>query len=139
MPRTTPIKNKSANLSEIGSSGLRIFGGQISEEQLRQLSGLKGSKVYAEMADNDSTVGAIIFVIDKLLRNVDWEVKPVDASPAAEDAADFVKSCKDDMEHSWSDFISEALSMLVFGFAPHGIVYKIRAGEDFTDSRYFSK
>ena len=129
----------SANLSEIGSTGLTQYGGQISEEMLRQLAGTRGVKTFADMRDNDDTVGAMLFIIDKLLRNVDWKVEPADESPAAEEVSDFVHSCMHDMEHSWGDLISEILSMLVFGWSVHEIVYKIRSGMDTTDKAYFSE
>jgi hypothetical protein len=45
----------------------------------------------------------------------------------------------DDMEHSWGDFISEVLSMLVFGWSAHEIVYKIRSGTDTTNKSYHSE
>jgi len=32
----------------------------------------------------------------------------------------------EDMEHSWMDFIVEALSMFIYGWAWHEIVYKVR-------------
>ena len=125
MARTTG-KKPSANLTEIGGTGLRAFGGVIGEEFLRQLQGAKGLKIYREMSDNDPIIGSILFIIDKLLRNVTWKVNPTDDSPAAKEEADFVSSCMIDMEHSWEEFISELLSMLIYGFSLHEIVYKIR-------------
>lgn len=129
----------SASLSEIGSTGLQAYGGIISEEQLRKLSGISGVKVFAEMRDNDDTVGAVLFIIDKLLRNVEWTVEPADDSPAAEECADFAHSCMHDMEHSWADFISEILSMLVFGWSAHEVVYKKRSGMETTNPSYYSE
>jgi hypothetical protein len=139
MARTIPPKSSKANLSEMGSSGLRAFGNQISEEFLRQLSGIKGMKTYGEMRDNDPTIGAILFIIDKLLRNVKWTVTPADNSPAAASEALFLTQCKDDMEHSWEDLISEILSMLVYGFAPIEKVYKMRQGLATKDKKFRSK
>ena len=129
MARTTkPTAAKTPSLSEIGTTGSRAFGGQISEEFLKQLAGLKGIKVYVEMRDNDPTIGAILFIIEKLLRNVKWKTEAASKDPAAQEADDFLKECMYDMEHSWEDMISEITSMLTFGFAPLEKVYKVRAG-----------
>lgn len=138
--RTAPIRKATApNLSELGSTGLKNYGGVINEETLRQLAGQKGIKTFAEMRDNDDTVGAVLFIIDKLLRNVKWTVKPANETPEAQDCAEFMESCMHDMEHSWADFISEVLSMLVFGWSPHEIVYKIRGGMDTSNPSYYSE
>src|SRR5262249_15553270 len=40
------------------------------------------------------------------------------------------ESLMDDMSHTWEDLVTENLSMLPFGFAPHEIVYKKRLGRD---------
>lgn len=138
MPPNRQPRKSSPNLTEVGSSGLLQYGGIINEEFLRNLAGVRGVKIYAEMRDNDDTVGAVMFIIDKLLRNVPWKVPPVDQSPAAIECADFTKTCMDDMEHSWGDFISEVMSMLVFGWSGHEIVYKIRAGYDNENPSYHS-
>lgn len=135
----TPITKASPDMREIGSSGLHAYGGMISEEKLRQLQGSKGVKTYAEMRDNDDTVGAVLFIIDKLLRNVEWKAKPADESDEALECAEFTESCMHDMDHSWADFISEVLSMLPFGWSACEIVNKIRGGMDVTDPRYFSQ
>lgn len=129
----------SPNLSEIGSSGLITYGGQISEESLRKLAGVRGIKTFAEMRDNDDTVGAILFIIDKLLRNVDWTAEPADESPESKRIADFLDSCTKDMEHSWGDMISEILSMLPFGWSSHEIVYKVRTGLETENPSYYSE
>lgn len=139
MGRITKVEQPKPNLSEIGSTGLTKYGGQISEEMLRQLAGTRGVKTFADMRDNDDTVGAFLFIIDRLLRNVEWEVKPAEETPEAHDVAEFVDSCMHDMEHSWADLISEILSMLVFGWSTHEIVYKIRAGMDTTNKSYYSE
>lgn len=136
---TRTVSKVSPNMSEIGSSGLTTYGGQISEEKLRQLVGTKGIKVFAEMRDNDDTVGAVLYIIDRLLRNVEWKVKSIDETPQAHEVADFVLECMHDMEHSWAEFVGEVLSMLAFGWSAHEIVYKIRGGLDTEKKTHKSK
>jgi hypothetical protein len=45
----------------------------------------------------------------------------------------------DDMSHSWDDLISEILSMLVYGWSWHEIVYKQRVGPYEKNPKYRSK
>ena len=110
--------------SEIGTTGLRQYGGFVLEEWLQALAGRRGAWVWREMLDNDPTVGAIMFAIRWLARGVEWRVE----EGSQPEAAEFVEQCMHDMSHTWGDFVSEALSMLAYGYAPHEIVYKRRNG-----------
>ena len=117
------------NLSRtMGSSGLRQYGGWVREEFLPQLRGRQAARTYREMQDNSPTVGAIMFAIQQTMRQVNWRVESVDDTPEAIEGAEFLESCMDDMNQSWPDFITESLSMLPYGFAPHELVYKKRLG-----------
>lgn len=119
---------------EIGSSGLRRSGGYINEEFLPQLQGVKGFKVYREMHDNDPVIGAMLYAIDKVITRLEWHVDGDDAR-----TAEFVQSCIDDMSDSWDATLQNVLSMLVYGWSFHEIVYKIRrgqTGEPKTNSRF---
>lgn len=111
-----------------GTKGLKQFGGRIDEEWMRRLKDTLGERIWREMADNDDTIGAILFLIEMLLRNVQWRVEPFSDDPLHEDQADFVESLMGDMDITWEDFMAEALSMLVFGYAPMEILYKRRVG-----------
>lgn len=111
---------------ELGATGLKRSGGYLDEEFLPQLRGRKAVQVYKEMSENDPLVGALIFTVDRLLRNVEWRVEPAGKSKEDKDAARLVETCMDDMSHTWGDFISEVLSSLVYGWSWHEIVYKRR-------------
>lgn len=113
---------------DLGSSGLRQFGGWIREEFNRALQGRESARVFREMGDNSATVSAMLFAITQSMRKIEWRVEPANDTPAAQEAAEFADSLKGDMSHTWEDFTTEALSMLQFGFAPHEIVYKRRLG-----------
>lgn len=95
-------------------------------------------RIYQEMSDNDPVVGAILYVAEMLIRNVEWTTEAAGDSPADREAAEFLKQCMDDMEHSWADTISEILSMFTYGFSFHEIVYKVRKGP-LESGRYRSK
>jgi hypothetical protein len=116
------------DLTELGTSGLKRFGGRIYEEFLKELQGPPGIKVITEMSSNDPIVGAILFAIKMQLRSVTWRVEP--ASQNGEDvrAADHLDSCMGDMSSTWADFVTEALSMAPYGWAYHELCYKRRSG-----------
>ena len=117
-----------AQNKEIGRIGQRRYGGTIYEEFLHELRGKKGIEVYREMSENDDVVGAILFAIEMLVRQCDWNVEPGGATAKDWEAAEFVKSCMDDMQDTWIDTISEILSFLSFGWSFHEVVYKRRMG-----------
>lgn len=125
---------------EYGKTGLFRFNtGWIYEEFLRELQGRKGIEVYKEMSENDDVIGAILFATEMLMRQVKWSVQEGGRSGPDLDAAEFVRSCMNDMEETWSDFISEVLSFLTYGWSYHEIVYKRRMGRTNnpeTDSKY---
>lgn len=115
--------------SELGKTGLNQTAGEIFEEKLKALQREKRFEVYQEMADNDATIGAILFVVDQLIRNVEFTVNPATQSPEHIADAEFLKGCMDDLDQPWEEVISEIFgSMLVQGFAPLEIVLKRRTG-----------
>jgi hypothetical protein len=120
---------------ELGALGLRRAAGYIDEEFLPQIRGRKGVEVFKEMSQNDPIVSALLFSIDRLLRNVDWRVDPAGKSKEDANAAKLLETCMEDMSHTWDDFISEVLSMLVYGWSWHEIVYKRRGGPWASDGR----
>ena len=124
--------------SEAGVTGLRRSGGYIQEEFLPQLAGYRAIQVFREMRDNDPVVGAILYAIDKLVRQVPWRVQPASTKLEDQKAAKFLESCLIDMSTTWEDTISEILSMLAYGWSFHEIVYKRRLG-DSRDSTKKSK
>ncbi len=115
--------------SEIGSTGLNEFDGVIHEEILRKLQWPLGNKVWREMSDNDSVVGAILFAVEMLIRGVKWDVESADEDDAeSNERKDFVLSMMDDMEKPFSEVINDILSFLPFGFSVHELIYKRRNG-----------
>lgn len=116
-------------LDEIGRIGQKRFGGTFYEEFLRELRGKKGIETYREMAENDDTIGAILFAVEMLIRQASWTVEPVGDTPKDKEAAEFIEQCMHDMQDTWTDTISEILSFLTYGWSFHEIVYKRRMGK----------
>jgi hypothetical protein len=80
------------------------------------------------MRDNDSTIGAVMYATEQVLRDVDLKVMPANDSAEAKEEAEFVKSVLDDMDHTLDDHIAESLSNLSYGFAWFEVIYKRRIG-----------
>jgi hypothetical protein len=126
-------------MNEIGAVGQRRYAGVFSEEFLKELQGTRGIETYREMAENDDVCGAILYAIETLIRQSPWRVQPASGEKIDQEAAEFVESCMDDMQDSWTDVISEVLSFLTFGWSFHEIVYKRRMGntrDPRTQSKY---
>ena len=133
------------DLSEFGATGLRRSGGTVYEEFLVNLRGQRGARVYREMADNDPTIGSMLFAIEKVITRLEWRIDPFsdtshdgDVTPEDKEVAAFVESCLHDMSESWDSTLTQMLSMLIFGYSYHEIVYKVRDGDN-RDPRKKSK
>ena len=134
------------DLQELGSTGLRRSGGTVYEEFLYNLRGIRGAKIYREMSDNDPTIGSMLYAIEKIITRLEWRVDPYsddseDGEVSAKDKenAAFIESCLHDMSDSWDSTLSQILSMLIFGFSYHEIVYKVRGGVETDDPTRRSK
>lgn len=124
----------------LGIAGDNTQNGQIrADEFLPELRGKRAIRKYREMRDNDSTIGAVMYATEQVLRDVDIKVMPANDTPAAKREADFVESIFDDMDHTLDDHISEALSSLTFGFAWFEVVYKRRNGPNNRSDKSRSK
>lgn len=124
------------DFKELGSTGLRRSGGTVFEEFLVNLRGIRGARVYREMADNDPTIGSMLFAIEKVITRLEWRVDPYsddsadgETDPQDKEVAAFIESCIHDMSDSWDQTLSQMLSMLIYGFSYHEIVYKVRDGD----------
>lgn len=126
--------------STLGVAGDNTNNGQIrADEFLPELRGKKAIRKYREMRDNDSTVGAVMYAVEQILRDVDLHVKPANDSDSAKVEKEFVESIFDDMEHTLDDHISEALGYLSYGFGWFEVVYKRRVGPTSRSAKKHSK
>ena len=124
----------------LGVAGDNTHNGQIrADEFLPELRGKKAIRKYREMRDNDATIGAVMYSVEQILRDVELTVKPVDDTPAAKVEADFVTSVLDDMDHTLDDHVAEALSYLSYGFGWFEVIYKRRVGPTERSEKKHSK
>lgn len=124
-------------LDQIADSGLERYRGVYDEEWHQHLKGSRKWKIFREMADNEGTIAGWIFLFETWLSQGTWREIAAE-HPLGDEAAKFLRECREDMQHTWDDFIIDALSMLVFGFSAFEVVYKIRNGEESQDKRHRS-
>ena len=121
--------SESQSKSTLGVAGDNTSNGQIrADEFLPELRGRKAIKKFREMRDNDSTIGAVMYAVEQILRDVTLEVKPANDTDAARVEKEFVESVLNDMEHTLDDHIAEAIGHLSYGFMPFEVIYKRRVG-----------
>ena len=105
-------------LAESGASGLIVSrDGRVLEEWLPQLSGSKAAQIYREMSDNDASISAAMYLLEMMVKQVDWSINASEPTESAEFAAEFVDECRQDMDNTWADFISEIMTMCIYGWA----------------------
>jgi len=121
--------NERVFLEESGVTGLNQYAGQIFEEFIPSLRGSRRMATYKEMRWNDATISGSFFAMELLARKASWIFRAEGSDPADIETADFLNSCLGDMEHPWTDFISEAMSMAPFGFSLNEFVLKKRSGD----------
>lgn len=124
-------------MRELGSTGIAQFSGVIDEDFLDDISGREKLVTYKEMSKNDAIVSAILYAIDQLMKQVKWHVRPVSNDQADQEAAEFLRQCMEDMDHSWERMIGQINNRHTYGFAPMEQVYKQRTEENsqFADGR----
>ncbi|MHA2062958.1 MAG: phage portal protein family protein [Candidatus Thorarchaeota archaeon] len=124
------VKAKRAPLGEMGVTGLARFGGTVREDYNRTWQNLLTMvPLVKEMLDHP-IVGATMFAVEMYIRTAEWSVVPGGTEDKDLVARDFLEECMNDMSHTFADHITQALSMLSYGFAPFEIVYKRRLGKD---------
>lgn len=111
---------------EMGQTGLKHNMGIVTEEFLPELRGSQGRKTFYEMSQNDPVVGAVLLVIKNLIREADWKVEAASEDNADQAAAEFIQDALDDMDMTFNQFLSEVMSMIVYGWSFFEVVYKRR-------------
>lgn len=124
---------------QIGTTGLRHAAGFVHEEFLSRLRGQPGAAFYREMWDNSAVIGAVMFMIQAVLRECKWSIESPDDLPESKRWQEHGESCLEDMDHTWQDFISEIMSFLIFGWAWFELVFKLRKGENPDDPKIDSQ
>jgi len=115
---------------EVGRAGMRRYGGYVHEEWLSELQGTEGAKRFREMVDTEPVLAATLLVFELLLRQTDVWVQRAGDDAESHIAAWEVQTALDDVKGGWDALLSNALSMLTYGYSLVEVVYKLRHGPD---------
>lgn len=131
-------------LAGIGVSGLRQWAGYIAEEMNPALKGRRRINTYKSMM-REPLIAASMLGTELLMRQVPLTFTPADETPAAIEAADWLKGAMlDDMVTPWPETLAEILTMREYGWSTLNVIYKRRQGNKrdayaasrFTDGAY---
>jgi hypothetical protein len=128
---TTKVNlNPYVNPNEIGTTGLRRMGGHVYDEFLRNLTGYKAARAFREIAENSPIASGIILGYQNVASHLDWHIEePPEATERDKAALQFIEEAFEDTDDRWDSTLSQILSMIVFGWSLHEIVYKKRDGK----------
>lgn len=116
-------------MGEISTVGLKVSNDRIYEEMKKELRWPSVITTYKQMG-YDATIASAIELFEMMIARVDWTVEaPREATPDQIKKAKFIEQCKDDMEHTWMEFIQEITTFLTYGFSVHEKVYRRRLPE----------
>lgn len=119
---------------ETGFIGLKTIWGQIIEDPNRAFRHPYFFRTVQEMR-NDALIASIFAVYRMFMCRVPWTVEaPIGATDEQKARAKFVQSLMDDMEHPWSEFISDVVEYLPYGFSVQEKVFRRRLKKN--GSRY---
>jgi len=105
------------NLSAIGYTGLKEVSGYIYENARQDLRWPFAGETYRKML-LDPTLASVANFIKIMISKADWYATyPEDAPEQAQEAAEFLAYCMDNMEdQTWRDFISQCVDYIFYGF-----------------------
>jgi hypothetical protein len=119
---------------EVGATGLpgaSVGQGWIYDDRLPELRGIEGRRTLRKLSE-DPIIWASLYAIEQLVRHVAWRVEP--AADVAESHAtrgvEFVEGLLfKDLDVPFAEVVSDACSMLAYGFSLQEVVLKKRKGE----------
>mgnify|MGYP001587279872 FL=1 len=113
----------------IGATGIIRYGNRsrVEDEWHPNLRGRLAARVYREIGDNDATVGGSFNIIKATIRQVPWHAQEANGSDEAKLWAERLTNFIEDMDLTWTDFTSDVMSKLQYGWAAFEKVHKRRA------------
>lgn len=110
----------------IGSSGTRSYSGYAREDYLHTLYGRRRADVFDEMRRSDSQTVMILSAVKNVIKSATWEMQAFDDSPEAEADKELIEHIlMKDMDDTFAQFLSEALTMIDFGHSVFEVTHKV--------------
>lgn len=114
------------SMGETGFNGLTVVGGNILEEHQYELRWPYLIHTLKDMS-KDATIAPALSLVESQISRIGWRVKiPKGHEGELDSKAEFLRECMTDMDHSWNDFINQAVSFVRYGFSIHEVVLRYR-------------
>ena len=113
-------------LSELGYNGVPIFNGVSTEEIKRELNHPNSIKTYKQMSMHPAINSALNLYLSMVAKATLRVNTPKEATEDDKQKQKILTEMLSDMDHSVDDFMTEAMSMSVHGFAVVEKVYRRR-------------
>jgi phage gp29-like protein len=126
----------------IGSTGSQNFSGYTYEEYLIDLRGKRAADIYDKMRRGDTQASMILSAVKNPIKSAKWSIEPADDSEEAKQDADLIEHILfNDLDQTWSEFLTEALTFVDFGFSlfepTHKVVFNHKRFGTFNGIRSF--
>jgi len=115
----------------IGSGGQWNFAGWAHEDYFQKMRGHERADIFDQMRRSDPQIAMCLAAIKNIIKSAVYTIEPYKVKGAdivetwaTEDAALIEHILFEGMEHSWSDFIDEALNVVDFGHSVFEILDK---------------
>lgn len=114
-------------MDAIGHAGFVQFGGLLnSNEKNAKLTGTAKYTTYSQLLANTSIMGAGVRYFLNLVSKANWKINPVDDTPEAVAAAEFLESVIYDMETTWYRVVRRSALYRFYGFGVQEWTAKVR-------------
>lgn len=119
---------------QLAVAGYQRTGNQINDDFLPKLNGKQGRRILRQMAENDETIGGVLFAMNSVYRSVQWIFDPADAeNPEAVKYAEWLQNTIENQmgdpegalpDDTWSAFVQTWTDTDVFGWSWYDVWIK---------------
>ena len=119
------LKDKIAIPTEIGSVGNYKPKTQLFSDIARDLEFPKCVETFRDMSD-DITIASAISAVQVVSSRIPIFIESYDETDTHKKRKEFLETCLGDMEHSFQDFIKQAMTFRIYGWSIAEKVYRYR-------------
>lgn len=117
------------NVQPLGSSGIEIYAGYYQEEYLSSLNGTQRADFYDKMKRSDPKAKMLLSAAKNPIKAANWVVDPGDESDDQIKIAELISHILfDDMTKTWTETLTEILTMYEHGYSLFEPIDKIVIG-----------
>lgn len=112
------LKQVTVHVEESGSSGIEIFSGYYSEEYLSTLRGTQAADTWDKMRRSDPKIKQVLSAVKNPIKGAHWSIQPGAQDEKHKLHAELIDQILfKDLDQTWTQQLSEILTLLEFGFS----------------------